>query len=90
MNFTYSAEQIEFRDVLHALLQAEVGADRIRARWETASGRDAALEAQLRDFGFYSLMFPESLDGLGLSVIDCAFWPRFVAGQRCLSPQSRP
>ena len=51
MNFTYSAEQIEFRDVLHALLQAEVGAERIRARWDTASGRDAALEAQLRDFG---------------------------------------
>ena len=72
MNFTYSAEQIEFRDVLHALLQAEVGAERIRARWDTASGRDAALEAQLRDFGLYSLMFPESLDGLGLSVIDCA------------------
>jgi alkylation response protein AidB-like acyl-CoA dehydrogenase len=71
MDFTFSAEQLEFRDALNALLESEVTGERIRARWESGTGRDERLDAQLLDMGVYSLMFPESLGGLGLGMIDC-------------------
>ena len=70
MDFTFSAEQLEFRDTLSSLLKTEVTGERIRARWENESGRDAALEQQLLEMGVYSLLFPESLGGLGLNTVD--------------------
>ncbi|NDH75695.1 MAG: acyl-CoA dehydrogenase family protein, partial [Actinobacteria bacterium] len=70
MDFTFSAEQLEFRDTLSSLLQTEVTGERIRARWQSESGRDAALEQQLLEMGVYSLLFPESLGGLGMNTID--------------------
>ena len=44
MDFTFNAGQLEFRDTLSSLLQTEVTSERIRARWESESGSDAALE----------------------------------------------
>jgi alkylation response protein AidB-like acyl-CoA dehydrogenase len=70
MDFTFSAEQLEFRDALNALLREEVTGERIRARWESNTGWDEGLEAQLLSMGVFSLMFPESLGGLGLGMVD--------------------
>ena len=66
MDFTFSAEQLEFRDALNALLREEVTGERIRARWESNTGWDEGLEAQLLSMGVFSLMFPESLGGRGI------------------------
>ncbi len=70
MDFTFSAEQLEFRDTLSSLLKTEVTGERIRARWESESGTDAALEQQLLEMGVYSLLFPESLGGMCMNTID--------------------
>ena len=70
MDFTFTAEQLEFRDTVAGLLKTEVTSDSIRARWSSDSGKDPALQEQLLAMGVYSLLFPESLGGLGMDAID--------------------
>ena len=70
MDFTFTAEQLEFRDTVAGLLKTEVTSDSIRARWSSDSGKDLALQEQLLAMGVYSLLFPESLGGLGMDAID--------------------
>lgn len=70
MDFTFSDDQLSFRDALHAMLVGEVTTDRIRSRWDTDSGTDEALLQQIQAFGFGSMLVPESLDGLGLDLVD--------------------
>lgn len=70
MNFTYSEDQLTYRDTVAALLSGEVTADSIRARWTTRQGIDANLTQQLADMGLNALLVPESCGGLGLSELD--------------------
>ena len=70
MDFTFTAEQLEFRDTVAGLLKTEVTSDSIRERWSSDRGKDPALQEQLLAMGVYSLLFPESLGGLGMDAID--------------------
>jgi alkylation response protein AidB-like acyl-CoA dehydrogenase len=70
MNFTFDDDQLAYRDAVDAMLQGEVTADRIRARWETSTGIDEALVAQVQALGLGSMLVPESLGGLGLGAVD--------------------
>ena len=44
--------------------------ERIRACWETDSGRDAALWQQLTELGLTGITVPEEFGGLGMSELD--------------------
>lgn len=70
MDFTFSEEQLAFRDSVAAMLEKEVTPERIRARWETDSGLDAAFEAEARAMGVTAMLVPEEQGGLGLSAVD--------------------
>ena len=70
MNFTYSEDQLTYRDTVAALLAGEVTAESIRTRWESAQGIDANLTQQLSDMGLNAMLVPESCGGLGLSELD--------------------
>lgn len=70
MDFTFSQDQQMFQEALAALLASEVPAARIRGRWQSDSGLDAALEQQLVELGLPAMLVPEALGGLGLDATD--------------------
>jgi alkylation response protein AidB-like acyl-CoA dehydrogenase len=70
MNFSFSDEQLEFRDTVEAMLQKEVTPERIRERWDTDSGADLAFEAKIAEMGIPIMLVPEDQGGLGLGPVD--------------------
>lgn len=70
MDFTFSDDQLAYRDAVEAMLVKEVTTDRIRARWHHETGIDAALMTQIHALGLTSMLVPESLGGLGLNATD--------------------
>jgi len=70
MNFTFTEDQLSFREAIEALLVGEVTPERIRARWQTDTGVDDALMAQVLESGLISMQVPEALGGLGMGPID--------------------
>ena len=70
MNFTFTEDQLSFREAIEAMLKTEVTTDRIRARWEGDSGVEPALLEQIQALGLNGMLVPESLGGLGLGPTD--------------------
>ncbi len=70
MDFTFSDEQLEYLDAVDTMLKGEVTPERIRSRWESDKGIDAALMTQIQELGLLGMLVPESLGGLGLTPVD--------------------
>jgi len=70
MDFTFSEDQLLFRESVRDFLVNEVTPERIRAAWETDTGRDAALWQQLTELGLVGMTVPEEHGGLGMSELD--------------------
>ncbi|GHD37964.1 acyl-CoA dehydrogenase family protein [Halioglobus pacificus] len=70
MDFTFSEDQYLFRDSVGEFLRNEVTPERIRAGWESPTGRDDALWQALTELGVTGLTVPESHGGLGMSAVD--------------------
>jgi len=70
MDFTFSEDQLLFQESVRDFLVNEVTPERIRAGWETDSGRDSALWQQLAELGLTGLTVPEAHGGLGMSELD--------------------
>ena len=70
MDFTFSEEQLEYRDSVAVMLATEVSVSRIRERWVTANGFDEDLWQQLAALGLTAMLSPEASGGLGLSAVD--------------------
>lgn len=70
MDFTFTEDQQLFQDSVRDFLINEVTPERIRACWETDSGRDDALWAQLVELGLTGMTVPEEHGGLGMSELD--------------------
>lgn len=70
MDFTFSDDQLLFRDSVRDFLVNEVTAERIRTSWDSENGRDDALWNQLAEMGLAGLTVPESHGGLGMSELD--------------------
>jgi len=70
MNFTFSDDQLLFRDTVRDLLSNEVTAERIRQRWDSDSGVDSAALQAMVDLGLTAVLVPEEQGGLGLSAVD--------------------
>jgi alkylation response protein AidB-like acyl-CoA dehydrogenase len=70
MDFTFTEDQLLFQDSVRDFLMNEVTPERIRASWETDSGRDAALWGQLAELGLTGMTVPEEHGGLGMTELD--------------------
>lgn len=70
MDFTFTEDQLLFRESVREFLVNEVTPERIRASWETDSGRDTALWQQLAELGLTGMTVPEEHGGLGMTELD--------------------
>jgi len=70
MDFTFTEDQLLFQDSVRDFLVNEVTPERIRASWETDSGRDSELWGQLTELGLTGMTVPEEHGGLGMSELD--------------------
>lgn len=70
MDFTFSEDQLLFHDSVRSFLVNEITPERLRAAWDTDSGRDPALWQQLAELGLTGMTVPEEHDGLGMSALD--------------------
>ena len=70
MNFTFSEDQLLFRESVRGFLVNEVTPQRIRASWETESGRDISLWNQIAEMGLAGITVPEEYGGLGMNELD--------------------
>jgi alkylation response protein AidB-like acyl-CoA dehydrogenase len=70
MNFTFSDDQLLFRDTVRDLLSNEVTAERIRQRWDSDIGIDSAALQSMVDLGLTAALVPEEQGGLGFNTVD--------------------
>ena len=70
MDFTFTEDQLLFQDSVRDFLVNEITPERIRASWESESGRDSALWSQLAELGLTGMTVPEAYGGLGMSELD--------------------
>ncbi len=70
MDFTFTEDQLLFQSSVRDFLTGEVSPARIRASWETDSGRDPELWRQLAELGLTGITVPEECGGLGMSALD--------------------
>ena len=70
MDFRFSEDQRLFQRTVREFLAAEVTPERIRAAWQTPTGRSDELWAQLAGLGLTGLTIAEEHGGLGMSELD--------------------
>jgi alkylation response protein AidB-like acyl-CoA dehydrogenase len=70
MRFSFSEEQLEFRDAVRDLLAKECSAPRLREAWTNETGRIPGLWQQLAEMGVVGVLAPEANGGLGLDEVD--------------------
>ena len=70
MDFTFTEDQLLFRDSVSDFMRTEITGERIRAAWDTDSGRDPGLWQQLVELGLVGITVPEAFGGLGMSSLD--------------------
>lgn len=70
MDFTFTEDQMMFRDSVRGMLEKECTPELVRAWWETETGRSTELWRQLAEIGLLGLLVPEEHGGLGLDEVD--------------------
>ena len=70
MDFTFSEDQLLFQESVRDFLVNEITPERIRQAWESDSGREDALWAQLTEMGLVGMTVPEEHGGLGMDEVD--------------------
>lgn len=70
MDFRFSEDQQLFQSTVREFLVAEVGTERIRAAWDTPTGRSEDLWAQLASLGLTAITIDEAHGGLGMNELD--------------------
>jgi alkylation response protein AidB-like acyl-CoA dehydrogenase len=70
VRFSFSDEQLEFRDAVRDLLAKECTAQHLREAWTNETGRVPGLWQQLADMGVVGMLAPEAHGGLGLTDVD--------------------
>jgi alkylation response protein AidB-like acyl-CoA dehydrogenase len=72
MDFLFSEDQLLLQRTVREFLEGECPPPRVRALWETESGRDRAFWKRLAEIGLPGALVPEAQGGLGLDEIDAA------------------
>jgi alkylation response protein AidB-like acyl-CoA dehydrogenase len=70
VNFDFSEEQYQLRDLAKDFFSGECPPSHVRAMWEHDTGRSPELWAKMAETGFVGLTAPEEHGGLGMNEID--------------------
>ncbi|MBS0610118.1 MAG: acyl-CoA/acyl-ACP dehydrogenase [Proteobacteria bacterium] len=70
MEFTFTQDQMAFRDSVSRFLMTEAPPELLREIWETDAGRSPALREKIAAQGLTGLSVPEAEGGLGLGDVD--------------------
>lgn len=70
MDFTFTEEQIAFRDSVSRFFMTEAAPELLLDIWETDPGRSPELRAKIAAQGLFSLSVPEAEGGMGLGDLD--------------------
>lgn len=70
MDFSFTEDQLAFRDAVRDLLAKECSPNVVRAAWTNADGRSGAAWAALGEMGVLGALVPEAAGGLGLTELD--------------------
>jgi alkylation response protein AidB-like acyl-CoA dehydrogenase len=70
MDFLFGEDQLLLQRAVREFLEGECPAPRVRALWETPSGRDRGLWKRLAEIGLPGALVPDAHGGLGLDEID--------------------
>ena len=70
MDFTFTEDQLLFQESVREFLVNEITPEKLRASWETDTGRSDQMWAQLTELGLTGLTVPEEFGGLGMSELD--------------------
>lgn len=66
MDFTFTDDELAFREAISRFLMTEAAPETLREIWETDSGRSPELRAKIAQQGLTALSVPEDAGGLGL------------------------
>ncbi|GAB1387623.1 acyl-CoA dehydrogenase family protein [Melaminivora sp.] len=72
MEFTFTQDQIAFRDSVSRFLMTEAPPEMLREVWDTDAGRSPELRRKIAEQGLTGLSVPEAEGGLGLGDVDWA------------------
>ena len=72
MDFTFTEDQIAFRDSISRFLMTEAAPELLRDIWETKSGRSPELWSKIAEQGLMGLSAPEADGGMGMADVDWA------------------
>ncbi len=84
MNFEFSPEQLQLRDVARRFLEERSPSSAVRAVMEGEAAYDAALWAGFAEMGFLGVNIPEEFGGLGLGYLELCVLAEEVG--RALAP----
>lgn len=70
MDFTFTEDQLLFQDEVKKFLVNEVTPEKIRALWETETGRSEDLWQAMAGMGLTGLTVPEEFGGMGMNAVD--------------------
>jgi alkylation response protein AidB-like acyl-CoA dehydrogenase len=65
MNFDFTSEQLALRDAVRGVLSTEAAPARLRALWESPTGRDPAAWQRLAELGVPGVLVADEFDGGG-------------------------
>ncbi|HCS07127.1 MAG TPA: acyl-CoA dehydrogenase, partial [Pseudomonas sp.] len=66
MDFTFSDDQLTFREAISRFLMTEAAPEMLREIWETDVGRSPDLRNKIAEQGLTALSVPEASGGLGM------------------------
>ncbi|MCL1037984.1 acyl-CoA/acyl-ACP dehydrogenase [Shewanella submarina] len=66
MDFTFTEDELAFREAISRFLMTEAAPETLREIWETDSGRSPELRSKIAEQGLTALSVPEEAGGLGL------------------------
>lgn len=69
MDFTFTEDQLMFREAISRFLMTEAAPETLREIWETDEGRCPQLRSQMAEQGLTALSVPEAHGGLGMGDI---------------------
>jgi len=70
MDFTFTEDQLAFRDSMSRFLMTEAAPEMLREIWETDAGRSPELRGKIAAQGLMGLSVPEAEGGMGLGDVD--------------------
>jgi alkylation response protein AidB-like acyl-CoA dehydrogenase len=70
VQFSFTDDQLSFRDAVRDLLERECTAEHVRRAWTNETGRVPGLWNQLAQMGVVGMLLPEAWGGLGMTMAD--------------------